>query len=318
MWGNKMGWMISAGITLVTIILYVMLLIGPSVTPPTSLTTSAGAMDALSLPGNARALVVAGSGSADAYQQAIDLYKADRMAFDHFADGGKINTPAFETVKPAIDLLVDAAGSTGGPFAKNPADVVRYNPDQSEALKPIYQLGRIANLVGQKYNIAKQPELAKKYLQAGYSLGYAMCNERLVYHEFRIGQELMRNAALNLMTIDKSKGADYKAIDGQYKPFVEGMQKYMVLFNPSDDRMIASNAGDVFNLALHSQERMWRIEAIMMLGHLRYNANQPGDQRGAEATLAKMTGETDPAVAAAVKVARELTLQQHGNSQQMP
>ncbi len=320
MWGNRLGWMISAGIMAVTIVLYTILLLGPSVTAPTELTTRAGAMDALVLPGNAKGLVVAGGGSADAYQRAIDLYKADTSTFDRFADGGKLNTPEFKTVKPAIDLLVEAAGSTGGPFAKNPGEIVRYNPDQTEHLNPVYQLGRIANLAGQKYNIAKQPDQAKKCLQAGYALGYAMCYERLVYHEFRMGQELMRNASLNLTTIDKSKAAEYKAIDAQYRPFFESMQKYMFLFNPSDERMIAKNAGDVFNLAQNGQERMYRIEAIMMLGHFRYYAAQAGDQRGADAVLAKMALDSslDPAVLAAVKVAQSLTIAQHGNSQQMP
>jgi len=65
---------------------------------------------------------------------------------------------------------------------------------------------------------------------------------------------------------------------------------------------------------------MYRIEAIMMLGHFRYNAAQPGDQRGADAALTKLAADSslDSAVKAAVKAAQDLTAVQHGNSQQMP
>jgi len=277
MWGNRLGWMISAGIMVVTVVLYTMLLIGPSVTAPTDLTMRAGAMDALSLPGNPRALLPTGGtdDASDLYEQAMDAYHANKSAFDSYSQKGKLNTSDFNEVSPAMDLLISAAGaSKGGVFAKKPSAVVRYNPDQSEALKPAEQLGRIAIRIGLQYNAAKKPDDAKKYLQAGFALGYAMCNERLVYHELRIGQDLMRSAALNLMTIDKEHGADFKAIDGLYRQFTEGLQKYMFLFNPSDERAIAKNAGDVFNLAQNSQERMYRIEAIMMLGHFRYNAAQ--------------------------------------------
>ncbi len=323
MWGNRLGWIISAAITVVTFVLYAILLIGPSVTEPTELTRKAGALDVLSLPGNPKSLLPSGSASdaTDLYQQAINAYKSDPTAFENYALTGKLNTPQFKAVSPAMDLLISAVGATkSGVFAKKPAEVVMYNPDQSFALKPIEQLGRVAIRIGLQSNAAKKPDDAKKYLLAAFSLGYAMCSERLVYHELRIGQDLMRSAAINLGTIDKQHGAEFKSIDAQYKAFTEGLEKFRFMFNPSDDRAIAKNAGDVFNLAQNSQERMYRIEAIMMLGHFRYNAAQPGDQRGADAVLLKMAADTslDPAVLAAVKVAQSLTALQHGNSQQMP
>jgi len=317
MWGNRLGWMISAGISVVTIIFYAMLLLGPSISDPTELTMRAGAMDPISLPGSPKALIE-GSGSADLYQQAIDGYKANNDAFDRYAKGGKLNSPEFKKIIPTIDLLVDAAGSNSV-FGKKAESIVRYNPGQSEGLKPAEELGRTAIKIGIQYNVAKNKEQAKKYLNAGFALGYAMCSERLVYHELRIGQDLMRSAAINLSTIDTEHGADYKSIDAQYKEFFEAQQKYMALCNPADDRTIARNAGDVFNLAQNSQERMWRIESIMMLGHLRYNAGQPGDQRGAESVLTKLAadGSLEAPVATAVKAAQAMTIQEHRTSMQM-
>ena len=323
MWGNKQGWIISACIFAATVVLYAVLLLGPSISSPTELTTKAGALDAIALPAVPMPSAVEGAGDPAAlYQQAIDAYNADADSFDkYYASAGKLNTDGFKAIQPALDLLVQAAGSGKAPiFAKKPDAVVMYNPAQVSALKPAEMLGRDALRVGLQYNAAKNKEQSKKYLQAAYMLGYNMASERLVYHELRIGQDLMVSAAINLSTIDADHGADYKPVDAAFKDFMDSQQKFIDLCNPANDATIATNAGDVFNLAEHSQERMWRDEAIMMLGHFKYNAAQPGDQRGAVTVLNKIAAEPnlDPAVAAAVKAALALTIEDHRTSMSLP
>ena len=203
-------------------------------------------------------------------------------------------------------------------YAKHPEAIVKYNPDQFEALTPLDELGRLLNRVGLQYNVLKpkpQPDMAKKYWQAEYALGYAMVSERLTFREYQIGQDLLRSAALNFSASEPS----FKAIDPAYRDLTEKVVKLMSIFNPSDPKVITNNGGDVFNLAMNSQERMWRVEAIMMLGHYRYNAVNPGDQIAANKVLEKLAGDSslDPAVQVAVKAAQDLTSVQHGNSQNL-
>ncbi|CAN5363815.1 hypothetical protein BH10PLA1_BH10PLA1_12480 [soil metagenome] len=320
MWGNRQGWIISAVITVITVVLYTILLLGPSVSAPTDLTTRAGAMDAITLPGNPQSLLT-GGGSADTaelYRQAISNYRSTPDAFDSYYKTGKLNSPAYKAVIPTIDLLVQASQSSNPTvFSKRPDAIVRYNPDQFLAMAPLDQLGHVALRIGLQYNAAKKPDLAKKYWQAAYALGCAMVNERLTFRELQIGQDLLATSSINLGGSDVSNAAAFRGINASSPEFMKKLMTYMALFNPSDQRVISNNAGDVFNLAQNSKERMWRDEAIMMLGHYRYNAVNPGDQVGARKALEKLAGDStlDPAVAAAVKVAQELTPEQHSNSQ---
>jgi hypothetical protein len=79
-----------------------------------------------------------------------------------------------------------------------------------------------------------------------------------------------------------------------------------------DPKRIAEHSGDVFAIAKDSQERMWRVEAILQLGRLRYNAASGADQRAANRMLKKMAeNETDPIIRAAAKAAAELTIEKY-------
>jgi hypothetical protein len=71
--------------------------------------------------------------------------------------------------------------------------------------------------------------------------------------------------------------------------------------------------GDVFYLAQHAQERMWRVEAILALGRMKYfvgEGGRRGDQRGATRHLKQHALDKDPVIRAAAKAALELTREQ--------
>ncbi len=325
MWGNRIGWMISAAIVIVTVGLYAMLLTGPSATLPTALSTHAGAMDAITLPGVPRSLVPAGGGEdgTSLYQQAIAAYKAQPSLYDPDKVGKVSLKPEDLKKLQAIEFILEAASASKATiFATKPEQIIRYGAAQFEALKPLDDLGRMTMNLGVRLKIAKKPDLAKKYLEAAFDLGYTMCNERVVYMEFFRGQEFMQNAALNLASVDTAHAEQFNAFPPQMKFFLDSkaFTSFRDAIRTVDPKAIERNAGDVFKIAQDSEDRMWRVEAIMAMGHFRYMAVNPGDQRTVEKTLAKIGADSsqDPAVLAAVKAAQNLTLADHNTSAQMP
>lgn len=68
--------------------------------------------------------------------------------------------------------------------------------------------------------------------------------------------------------------------------------------------------GDMFALADRASEVMWRVEAILALGRLKYSAERYGDQQGALAVVAGLSGSGDPRIRAAAIAARDLTVEQ--------
>ena len=54
--------------------------------------------------------------------------------------------------------------------------------------------------------------------------------------------------------------------------------RFMRLLASADPVKIAANAGDIFRFAAKSQERMFRVEAILKLGRYRFDAARSADQ----------------------------------------
>ena len=73
----------------------------------------------------------------------------------------------------------------------------------------LFNLGQIANSVGHYYVASKKnadPELAKKYLHAGFSLGAKLYEERVTHGEMMNGIKLMQGAADSLKELAKRNG----------------------------------------------------------------------------------------------------------------
>jgi hypothetical protein len=82
-----------------------------------------------------------------------------------------------------------------------------------------------------------------------------------------------------------------------------------------DARVVGTRTGDVFELARRSGERMWRVEAVMALGRVRYFAgtsDSAADQRAAYALVKKLAeNDPDPVVRTAAAASRDLTIEQY-------
>jgi hypothetical protein len=82
-----------------------------------------------------------------------------------------------------------------------------------------------------------------------------------------------------------------------------------------DPKVVGTHAGDVFELAKRSKERMWRAEAILALGRLRFFAGDgatASDQREATRLVTELAeSDPDPIIRAAAIAARDLTAAKH-------
>jgi hypothetical protein len=74
--------------------------------------------------------------------------------------------------------------------------------------------------------------------------------------------------------------------------------------------VVEPKPGDIFALAEKAAEPMWRVEAILALGRLRYSAERSGDKQGAAKVVAALCTAGDPRIRTAAIAARDLTVEQ--------
>ena len=74
---------------------------------------------------------------------------------------------------------------------------------------------------------------------------------------------------------------------------------------------IALHAGDIFAFATGSKERMFRVEAILALGRLKFDAARGADQQAAPACIKNASTDPDPVIQAAATAAGDLSVEDY-------
>jgi hypothetical protein len=257
------------------------------------------------------------------YWRAIELYK--RFPAD-YRRAELSNTTKISRL-PALNLVVDGTSAKRATlFAQRSELLVNYKYPWPE-LDAISELGQLSNSVGHYY-VARKPDekLAKKYLHAGFSLGAKLYDERVTHAEMMAGIKLMQGAVLSLKELAKQQNdsARQAALDRFANEtsawYATSADKLYQKINSTERADLLHNAGDVFEVAQHSPDRMWRAEAILKLGRYRYNAPRRSDQVWASRMLGDnpeqfgfkdLTKDPDPAVKTAATAAKALTLEQY-------
>jgi hypothetical protein len=312
MYGNKLGWGIAAGIAIIAIGLIVMIEMGNKITPPTKLTLNASNMATIQFP-IAPETIVPMNESGDAgerYARAVADYRRNRQAYQ------KINNPAEGAALPGIREIVQATPLKGMSFAAGRADALINHrpPREREDLEALRELGLVCGRVGLLYK-KSNPAEAMKYYNAQFALGAKMFNERLIMQEMEIGIQLIAQsiAAMKSVAEDAKNDELVKKYDAFYTALLDYQENSL---NPVwraissiDDKVIARHSGDVFVLATSAEEKLWRVEATLSLGRMRFKANRAADNRGATRVLKTLARDSDEHVAMAAKKALELTVQ---------
>ncbi len=318
MWGNRLGWGISAVIALVAISSLRFYARGAGmISPPTSFGVDA-ADDVLGISVPAQSVIGSDKpcDAAQPYSEALALYRREPGVYDDVAAGTSRASDVSRL--PAVQRLIEGTHCRHmSLFAGEPDRVVRYGdaPD-IEALRTI---GKAAVRVGLMHQQAKRNPDAIRCYEAAFAVGAKLHDERLTYRQMMAGMELMGEAGVALSRLTFAAGdtkrseAAQKFEAARRRTLTAHVQPVAQKLISIDRDVVGQHVGDVFHLAEHAEERMWRVEAIFALGRMQYfvgEGGRRGDQRGATRHLEQHALDKDPVIRAAAKAALELTREQ--------
>jgi hypothetical protein len=315
MLGNRLGWTLSA--------LLVMLVFNPlyhaSRAPVPSGPSGAfpNLLARIALPQDPRAavpgLMEENCDAGEIYRQAIEEYDANARAYEKY-----FRTPrSAQAEKPrAVELLTQATRCSNAKlFVQTPSELLNYKPD-TPAVETVERLGRIANQVGLLDRLDKKPQEARRYFEAMFVLGYHLYGERVAWSEFTAGVNLMADAARGIAKLERDANNPDRA--NSLEHFAQVIDEYKLkqfelykVVSTIDSYTVGRHGGDILALARSSPERMWRGEAILAVGRMKYNTPHRGDQLAATRELRQWSNDPDPSVRAAASAAAALTLGQY-------
>jgi hypothetical protein len=327
MFGNRLGWGISAVLAAVIGLLLWLIASGNAVSPPSqgvvartgnvslNLQTHPEILDPIQLPFNPQAILPSMTDAQDAallYRKAIDEFKSDKYTYRDIYETGKSKITDYKAL-PAIAFIVDARNCTVmNLFSPHPEEVIDYGPEAAVPIEAIYYVGKAASKISQRLPDDRHDE-ALILAESVFSLGVKMCNERLRWSEFEHGADLLREGAYMINKLDKTRSAAAGPVDTAMMHLLKDRcLPLATVITSIDQDVIGRTAGDIFYIARNSKERLWKIEAILKLGRYKFNVGTEGrgaDQRWATLTAKRMAANAslDPAIRAAAKAANELT-----------
>jgi hypothetical protein len=313
MWGNLRGWLISAAMLVVyAAVLGWILSASARVTPTTDFIDSPAmqplAMDGLTAP--APGVSLRDCDGASLVREAIEHFRSARGEYD---DSSSPRAPR------GIELLIEASGCARMDlFASAPQQAVAYGP--SPALRDLRGLGEAILRRGLVAQTQGRGDEARRCLTASMSLGQRLIAERVCWAELDLGLMLVGDAAIQLARLSESEGdaaaaGRLRQLDAQRRALVESQVVPMrKVLHSVDGVAVGRHVGDIMHVAQHSPDRMWRVEAILATGRLRYFVGvggMRGDQVAADRLVARVANDPDPLVAAAARAASELSLEQY-------
>jgi hypothetical protein len=313
--GNRLGWSIAGLIVLIQAAVVFWALSLDKLTEPTEM-TSQGSLARIEIPVAWTQVVpdgVAGDSGA-MYRDAVRLIEADDSML-HAVVRENRDVPLDQL--PAVRLIVDAGSMKRSPvFEADFERVVTYDV-RKMPIEHLRLAGDAAIRLGM-LRASRDPAGATRLLEAAFLLGASMYQERLVYDQLVAGLGLMGDAAAGLGQIagqggDASRIERIDAFDRSRADYVKAhiLPIRTALWAVDRDRM-GRHAGDVFAFARTSAERMWRVEAVLQVGRMRFDMPQGhrADQLGIPRLLARIeSDDSDPVVRHAVRLARDLTVE---------
>jgi hypothetical protein len=278
-------------------------------TPPTALSLDPTNLAQLSPPTISPDVVVATqpSDASNDYRQAWVDYQANTDPYDQFAQNPADPPPL------AVALILDAAGKSSAQiFSDHPSEIVDYQADHS-TLDQLCDLGRVLERAGLVYHLRKQNDMAEKYFQAVYALGQRLYDERITYDEYSKGVALMNEAAVALAdSSPPDRAQQLRDFEGKMRDYdTNHVQPIYQALNSAQQEDIAEHTGDIFAFATKSKERVFRIEAVLALGRLKFDAARTADQDAAQRFIDNAASDPDSAVQAAATAAQGLTLDEY-------
>lgn len=313
--GNRLGWSIAGVIVLLQVALVAWALSLDKLTPPTSLTSPAN-LARIEIPVAWSQVVPDGTtgDSGELYRDVVRLVEAGEPSYQAVL---RENRAVSIDDLPALGKLLEAAGMKRTPvFEPVPQEVVTYDVRK----KPIEQL-RLAGDAAIRLamlRIKSDPQTAARLLDAAFLLGASMYEERLVFDQLVVGFGLMGDASAAMRQLAEQQGdaSRLERLDAFDRSRADHLKSHILPIRTAlwavDRGRMGHHAGDVFAFARQSQERMWRVEAILQMGRMRFDMPEGhrADQLGVGRVLDQIeSAGVDPVIGQAIEQARGLTVE---------
>jgi hypothetical protein len=326
MWGNTIGWILSAVVTAVAVVLAVIIWQSAQPTPPGEFARSAAVpLGAIKETATAAGLdgtdptLNAGKFYRDAVAELDDKKGDKRLTYEALKKNN--NDSAIEQAKQlkGIDLIVQ--GSKGGTMdlyrsnATTEDDIIGFaSPVQS--LDDLKLIGDTAIHIAALDYTAKDFVEAKTLARAAQILGYNLYKERIAFDELDAGESLIGSAESILVMIAEKEGdqstiSKQKALDAaRVAEFKANIDPVVRVLRSLGEQTVEDHAGDFFAIAANpNADRIWRVEAIRRIGRLIFFATNKADQTRAPKFLAKLAADPtqDKVIQAAAARAAAIT-----------
>jgi hypothetical protein len=196
-------------------------------------------------------------------------------------------------------------------FEKTPKEFDLFSRDKDLEIlgevtdKAVYQ---IATVYGAQQNPGERA-LWEDYLIYGWHL----CQQRVRVGLFWAGLQAQLNAATNLADMYQEAGQAEKAKAANDYVLALKRTEQALGNKLSVVKRIQVRIGDLFHVIENDKDRMWRVEALLMLGFRRHTVSQPADRKRAQELLERFSGDADEFIAAAARAAKAVTADQTGN-----
>lgn len=311
MFGNRIGWGISAAMVVAFCgVLWIFVQVG-RLTPPTAFARDLVLNQPIELPVSPATVFLADQpGSAGSiYRRVIDEYHANTDRYERIARESK---PNLHEHLPAVEALIEAAPLRNMDlFERSPEKALAYTTRDTADLQALVKVGELANRLALFHAVNGNKERARELFQAVFALGTKLFQERVSYAEMAAGMGLMAASAEGLRKhvadeAEKQRLAEF--LDG-YRRYSPALQEVQKKINTIDSTVSYRHAGDVFYIIqTPGIDRMWRAEALMKAGRYRFDAGRAADQRGALRIIQPFLEDPDPVLRHAATQATNLTL----------
>lgn len=318
MFGNTQGWVISA--VMLVVAAGALIYLGQPAKESVSRQATPIAYQPIALPVAVETVQPPPTTNCDAteaYTTAIKDYLENPALYVRAAQVDASQVPAVASILEGADC------SHMHLFDMNPTQAISY--DKKPWIEAVIGLGQATTNVALRFKALHQPDEAQKYYAAAFELGRKLFEERVSWDELSAGLTIMYSSARAMVPLDKDRNDAAKAeacrhFADETFAYRESLQEKVAspLGNPVESYS-APFAGDVFAVAKDpALERPWRVEAILHLGHYRYDVapQNKGDMIWAPRELDALdkslnSKNSDVAIKTAIHAAQHLTADQH-------
>jgi len=237
-----------------------------------------------------------------------------QIATEYHANGNAGKCKAFEDdpTKPApalIEDLVAAGRMRDCTIYTSRLDKLLNFDAQHDEMDNLKDLGANVNTAAFRLVKTHQVELGEKYAKAVIALGQDLIRERYSYEEFDLGLALT-DSGLAVLADAKLPGVSDTAeqCGEQMSRVGTDCRDIWKVLGGRGEVNYSKHTGDMLFAAAHAKDKVWRDEAILQLGRIRFaKGTRDADSNAAKYYADKLSLEHDQVIATAGKASANMT-----------